>query len=93
MTFVPYRVLRNTPGELRRRLKESGHLVLTSDGKPFAVLVSVEEGELEETLELLTRLRAQQALRRLRAEAQRNGLDRLSPEEIEAEIEAVRREH
>ena len=90
MAFVPYRVLRNTPGELRRQLKESGQLVLTSDGEPFAVLVSVEAGEVDETMELLMRLRAQQAVRRIRAEANERGLDRLSEDEIEAEIEAAR---
>jgi PHD/YefM family antitoxin component YafN of YafNO toxin-antitoxin module len=92
MTFVPYRVLRNTPGELRKKLKEAGHLVVTGEGKPFAVMVSVEPGEVEQVLEILLRLRAQQAVRRMREIAQERGLDRLSEADIEAEIRAARKE-
>lgn len=92
MTFVPYRVLRNTPGELRRRLKEAGHLVVTGGGEPFAVMISVEPEELEQTLQTLLRLRAQQAVRQMRAEARECGLERLSEGEIAEEIRAARRE-
>ncbi|MGB9774861.1 MAG: hypothetical protein ACPL4I_12760, partial [Bacteroidota bacterium] len=73
MTFVPYRVLRNTPGELRRRLKESGHLVVTSDGEPFALMLAVEPNEVEQVLETVLRLRAQQAVRQMRSEASERG--------------------
>ena len=92
MDTVPYRDLRNTPGKIREKLKEGRDLLVTSDGDPITVMISVKDEDLGETLELVQRLRAQQAVRRLRAEAQRRGLDRLSAEEIEAEIEAVRRE-
>jgi len=90
MIFVPYRVLRNTPGELRKKLKEAGHLVVTGDGEPFAVMLSVEPGEVEQVLETILRLRAQQSVRRMRESAQERGLERLSEVEIEAEIRAVR---
>lgn len=92
MDTVPYRDLRNMPGKVREKLKEGRDLLVTSDGDPIAVMISVKDEDLGETLELVQRLRAQQAVRRLRAEAQERGLDRLSAEEIEAEIEAVRRE-
>ncbi|BAJ62739.1 MULTISPECIES: type II toxin-antitoxin system Phd/YefM family antitoxin [Anaerolinea] len=91
MTFVPYRVLRNTPGELRKKLKEAGHLVVTGDGEPFAVMLSVEPGEVEQVLETILRLRAQQAVRRMRESAQERGLERLSEADIESEIRAVRK--
>jgi PHD/YefM family antitoxin component YafN of YafNO toxin-antitoxin module len=90
--FVPYRVLRNTPGELRRKLKECGHLVVTGDGQPFAVMVSVEPDEVEQVLETILRVRAQQAVRRLRENAQESGLNRLSQSEIDAEIRSARKE-
>lgn len=91
MTFVPYRVLRNTPGELRKKLKEAGHLVVTGDGEPFAVMLSVEPGEVEQVLETILRLRAQQAVRRMRESAQERGLERLSEADIESEIRTVRK--
>lgn len=92
MDFVPYRVLRNTPGELRRRLKEHGYLVVTSDGEPFAVMIEIRPKELEQTLHILMRLRAQEAVQKMRAIAQERGLAKLSEEEITEEIRATRSE-
>jgi len=89
MQFVPYRILRNQPGQLRQRLAEEGELVITSNGEPFAVMLNVEPEEVEQVPYLIAQLRAQQAVSAIRAEAREKGLDRLSPEEIEVEIRAV----
>ena len=90
MQFIPYRMLRNQPGELRQQLKRDGELVVTSNGEPFALMVNIEPGEVEESLFLIAQLRAQQATSAIRAQAREKGLNRLSPEEIEAEIQSVR---
>ncbi len=92
MRFVPYRFLRNQAGKLRRRLADEGELVITSSGEPFAIMIDVDQETLEETLYLVSQLRAQKAVSALRAEAKERGVDRLSPEEVEAEVQAVRDE-
>jgi len=93
MNFVPYRELRNEPAALRKKLQEKGDLVVTVDGKPFAAMVDLSNCEnMDEVLVLLSRLRAQMALRSIRSKARRDGLDKLSEEEIEEEIQKARAE-
>jgi len=93
MDFVTVRELRIRPGEVWRRLREKRDLVLTSSGRPIALLVSIDEGDdVEDTLGALRRARAQLAVSRLRRAAATVGADRLSDEEIQAEIDNARRE-
>ena len=89
MKFLSTRELRNRPGNLRD-LARKDDLVLTTNGKPIAILLGVEEGELDETARAIRQARAQLALSRLRKQAARRGANRMSPSDIEAEIRAVR---
>lgn len=89
MKFLSTRELRNRPGLVRElALKED--LVLTANGKPIAMLLGVEEGELEETARVIRQARAQRALARMRRQAYRRGLTNMSPSDIAAEVRAVR---
>lgn len=90
MEFITVRDLRTRPAEIWDKLRRHRDLILTANGRPIAVLSSIEEGGVEETLASLRRARAQAALSRLRADAAARGLDRLSEDEVEAEIEAAR---
>ncbi len=90
MEFVSVRDLRIQPGRVWQRLSQAGELVITSNGKPIALLSCVDEATLEQTLTALRRARAQLAVSRLRAAAQTSGADVLSPNEIDAEIRAAR---
>jgi len=91
MEFVPVREFRLRPRQVWKRLTESGELVITSYGKPIALLTGVNEATLEQTLVALRRARAQVAVSQMRATAQARGLDRLTAEEIDAEVQAARR--
>ena len=92
MEFITVRDLRTRPGQIWDKLREQRDLILTSNGRPIAVLSHIDEGGVEETLASLRRARAQAALSRLRADAATQDLDRLSADEIEAEIAAARAE-
>jgi prevent-host-death family protein len=92
MDFISVRDLRVRPGEVLRKLRDKRDLILTSKGRPMAVLTAIDENELEETLTALHRARVQLAVSRLRQAATQQGTDRLSPEEVEAEIAAARQE-
>jgi antitoxin (DNA-binding transcriptional repressor) of toxin-antitoxin stability system len=92
MEFITIRDLRTRPGQIWDKLRQQRDLILTSNGKPIAVLSHIDEGGVEETLASLRRARAQAALSRLRADAAAQGLDRLSTDEIEVEIAAARSE-
>jgi len=89
MKFLSTRELRNRPGYVRT-LTQKEDLVLTTNGKPIAILLGVEEDELEETARAIRQARAQLALSRLRKAAARRGTDRMPTSAIDAEIRAVR---
>ena len=89
MKFLSTRELRNRPGYVRN-LAQKDDLVLTANGKPIAILLGVEEDELEETVRAIRQAKAQLALSRLRKQAARRGADGMSASAIEAEIRAVR---
>ena len=92
MEFITVRDLRTRPSQIWDKLRQQRDLILTSSGRPIAVLSHIDEGGVEETLAALRRARAQAALSRMRADAAGQGLDRLPSDEIEAEIAAARAE-
>ena len=89
MKFLSTRELRNRPGFVRE-LAQKEDLVLTVNGKPIAMLLGFEEGELEETVRAVRQARAQRALSRMRREAAKRGLEKTSLSAIDAEIRAIR---
>jgi antitoxin (DNA-binding transcriptional repressor) of toxin-antitoxin stability system len=89
MRFLSVRELRARPA-IWRELAEVGEMVVTSNGKPVAILAPVSEAGLESFLRALRRARAAEAVERLQRDSARAGRDRLSTGEIDAEIAAVR---
>jgi prevent-host-death family protein len=92
MKFISIRDLRNESGLIQRAVEDEA-VTLTSNGKPFALVVGLGESEDPAELERLIRqARAQWAVSRIRKQARLNGTDQLGPDEIEAEIRAARAE-
>jgi len=92
MAFVSIGDMRTRPGEVWRQLRTEGDLVITSSGQPFALMISAENDDIEELLIALRRAQAQLAVSRLRKQAEMQKVNRLSEEEIQAEILQARRE-
>ena len=90
MKFVSVRELRNRTSQLWRDLERERDLIVTSHGKPVAILSATDEHSLERALGDIRRSRARAALAEIHREAARRGLDRLSMEAIDADIKAVR---
>jgi hypothetical protein len=91
MQFVPYRALRNEPTALRKKLQDQGDLVVTVGGKPFALMINLAEDEnLQDILLMVSRLRAQMAVRAIRSRAHRDGLDRMTDKDINKLIKKTR---
>lgn len=91
METLPYRMIRNEPGKFEKLLSEQGVVVLNKSGKPFAVMLDATTESMEDTLRLVSQVRAQKAIAEMRASARKRGLDQLTPDEIQAEIDAVRK--
>ena len=91
MRFVTVRDLRGRSAEIWRRLAAERELIITSNGKPVAILSSVSEGDVEGSLAAIRRARAMRAVALLQGQSVARGAHRMSPREIVAEIAAVRR--
>jgi len=90
METISYRVIRNEPGKFEELLAREGTLILNKNGEPFAIVLDAASESLETVLRLVSQVRAQLAVAEMRSIARERGLDRLTREEIEAEIQAVR---
>ena len=91
MKFVTVRDLRGRPGQVWKKLAEERELVLTSNGRPIALLSPVTEESFERDLAIMRRARALAAVRALQAESARRFPKGLSLAAINKEIAAVRR--
>ena len=90
MRFVSVRDLRGKSAELWRDLRREGEMVVTSNGRPVAVLAAVNEANVEESLAAFRRARAVEAVAALQFGSSSRGRDRLTAQQIEREIAAVR---
>lgn len=91
MKLISTRELKLKSADVWGQLEKEGELVVTSHGKPVALLTNIPEGDIETTLTVFRRARAQMALSKIRRRSQERGLDRMTMEEIDDEIKAVRR--
>jgi antitoxin (DNA-binding transcriptional repressor) of toxin-antitoxin stability system len=80
------------PRRLKERLQAEKELLLTSDGRPVAVLVNVDNAEDPESiLQSIRDSRSRLALSRIRETARRTGVSRFTPEQIDREIAVTRK--
>ena len=91
MRFISVRDLRSKSSEVWRRVQKEKDIVVTSNGRPVAILSGVSEENLEESLTAIREARAIQAVESMQLSARRKGLDLLPDEEIIKEIQAVRK--
>ena len=91
MKTVTIRDFRTRPKQVRDALKREREAVLTANGRPVAVMIPVDAGSIEQTLQTLRRARALEAVQAIRRDAQRRGLARMSEREIEAIIAKTRK--
>ena len=92
MEFISVRDLRSRSAAVWDSLAEEQDLVVTSNGKPVAVLSAASASTLDATLNALRQARAQLAVVEMQRRAREAGLDRWSLEQVNAEIQAARRE-
>lgn len=91
MRFVTVRELRGRSAEVWVKLSEEKELIVTSNGKPIALMSAVSEDSLEESLAAMRRARAEAAVAAMQEQSVRAGSHRLSLNDINAEIATVRK--
>ncbi len=92
MDFVSVRQLRNESAAVWKALAASRDLVVTSNGKPIAVLSATTATTLEASLAALRQARAQLAVTAMQRRAKETGADQFTLDDANAEIEAARRQ-
>ena len=90
MRFVSVRDLSTKPKEVWSKVKQE-EVVVTSNGKPIAILSGVTEETLEKTLQAIRRSRAILALENMQKRSVELGLDRLTDAQIQTEIQTARK--
>ena len=90
MRFISVSELRGRSAAVWKTVADEKDLVVTSHGKPIAVLSATSEDHLEESLRAARRARGRAAVTAIQQESRARGTDRLSLDEINAEVEAVR---
>jgi antitoxin (DNA-binding transcriptional repressor) of toxin-antitoxin stability system len=90
MRFISVRDLNTRPKEIWSKIKNE-EVVITSNGKPIALLSGVTEENLEKTVRAIRRSRALIALEEMQKRSIELGLDKLTDSQIESEIRAARK--
>ena len=91
MRFISVRDLRSKSAQVWRELDRERELVITSNGKPIAIVSATDEVHFEQSLRELRQARALQAVNELQEQSVQAGRDKLSDRGIDAEIAAVRK--
>jgi prevent-host-death family protein len=90
MKFIGVRDFRNKSSKIWDELNKEKEIIITSNGKPVAILSAVSEGNLEEKLSAFRRARAISAVTALQRNSVQMGTDGISTEDINSEIKAER---
>jgi len=90
MKFLSVRDLRGNSARVWRELPDEKEMVITSNGRPVAVLTAVDETTVEQSLAAWRRVRATQVISDIQRESVRKGTDQLSRDDIDSEITSVR---
>lgn len=90
MKFLSVRDLKSKSALVWKELPEQKDMVITSNGRPVAILSSVTEDNLEQVLSSFRQARAMQAVNTVQQASVQKGIDTISMDEIDDEIKSVR---
>ncbi|MBN1932306.1 MAG: type II toxin-antitoxin system Phd/YefM family antitoxin [Desulfobacterales bacterium] len=91
MKFISVRDLRGKSAEVWKNLPGEREMVVTSNGRPIAILAAVSESNLEESISAFRQARAIEAVVNLQRRSFEQGTDSIEAKAIEAEIQEVRK--
>ena len=90
MKFLSVRDLKTKSSQIWKDLPDQKDMVITSNGRPIALLSSINENNLEQVLSAFRQARAIEAVTSIQYESVRKGTDKITLEEINNEIKSVR---
>ncbi|MCX5686603.1 MAG: type II toxin-antitoxin system Phd/YefM family antitoxin [Candidatus Omnitrophica bacterium] len=90
MKFVTIRDLRSRSRQIQNDLPKYREMILTSNGRPIAIMTAISEESLEGSLAAIRRARAISAVTDLQLQGAKSGKYKMRSREIEKEIGEVR---
>ena len=90
MKFLSVRDLKTKSSQVWKDLLNQKDMVITSNGRPIAILSSITENNLEQVLSAFRQARANEAVTSIQYESVCKGTDKITLEEIDNEIKSVR---
>jgi antitoxin (DNA-binding transcriptional repressor) of toxin-antitoxin stability system len=90
MKFLSVRDLKTKSSQIWQELSIQKEMIVTSNGRPIAILSSINENNLEQVLTAFRRTRATNAVASIQYESVQKGTDKISLDEIDSEIKMVR---
>ena len=91
MKFISVRDLRSKSAQVWKQLPREREMIITSNGRPIAIIASTNDSDLEESLSAFRQARAVEAVASLQRRSVEMGNDKITMDEIDAEIKAVRK--
>ena len=92
MKFLSVRDLRAQSAQVWKDLSLEKEMVITNNGRPVAVLASVDEETVESSLNAWRQAKATRAIVSIQNESMLSGTNTLTIEDIETEITKARQE-
>lgn len=90
MKFLSVRDLRGKSAQVWKDLPNEREMIITSNGRPVAILAAINEANLEESLKAFRQARTVEAVASLQRRSVDQGTDRITMDEIDAEIKSIR---
>lgn len=90
MRFVSVRDLRGKSADIWRELPDEGEMIVTSNGRPIAILSTVRESNLEESLAAIRQARAIEAVAAMQRRSAATAAKDITDPDVDEEIAAAR---
>ena len=91
MKFISVRDLRSKSAQVWKELPQEREMIITNNGRPIAIIAAANDSDLEESLSAFRQARAVEAVASLQRRSVEMGNDKITVDEIDAEIKAVRK--
>jgi antitoxin (DNA-binding transcriptional repressor) of toxin-antitoxin stability system len=91
MKFISVRDLRGKSAQVWKELPQEREMIITSNGRPIAIIAAISDSNLEDSLSAFRQARAVEAVASLQRRSVEMGNDKITMDEIDAEIKAVRK--
>jgi antitoxin (DNA-binding transcriptional repressor) of toxin-antitoxin stability system len=90
MRFFSVRDMRANTKEIQETMRNDDDAIITKNGKPFAMMIPLNEDDYADTIRILDQIRFKKSLDRIHAASLEAGLDKMSLEDINEEIRQAR---